>query len=360
MLAKLSKIYSRLGFASSVGIDISSTSIKYFYFKKSQASQDTVSSMRWGTLSVPEGVLDSGQITDRSRLVTLLKECQEKTGAKHARLSLPEESGYIFETEIKQHLSQKEMHNLLEFRLAEKLPLPLDEIFYDFSVLPASSSDAQHDQVVVAAYAQKTIQAYHEACVEAGFASVQFEAEAQAIARSCVPSHTAGATLLVDLGKKRTGVAVVHKDVALYNTKIKIGGDRLSFAMRKFLGADTSEKELETLKNTHGLLRGQGSSDVYDSLLATLSAVKDQILVNMQFWHGCTDGDESRRISQVILCGGGANTLGLVEYLNESIDVPVVTANVWQHVLSFDQAIPPMQAADSHVYATAIGLTLGS
>ncbi|MCA9360154.1 pilus assembly protein PilM, partial [Candidatus Kaiserbacteria bacterium] len=195
-------------------------------------------------------------------------------------------------------------------------------------------------------------------CVEADLKPVSFEVEAQAVARAVVPEDVKGATMLVDFGKTRTGIGIVYKNVLLYTSTIDIGGDALSQALRKVLGSDVAEEELTNLKNTQGLVRGKDSAEVHDTLISTISVIKDELATRMQYWHLRNGSSAERRISSVLLSGGSSNLKGLPAYLTESLNVPCVQANVWENTFSLETTVPPISLRKSFGYATAVGLAL--
>jgi len=344
----------------SIGLDISDTSLKYIEIDHKRTNAETGPLLQWGDISIPDGVLERGQVADPKQLAAALEECKEKTGSKFVRVSLPEERAYLFETEVKKNTSLKEIRNLLEFRLAENVPLPAQDVLFDYTLLPAEGEDERTTRVAVTAYARETIQAYYNVCLGAGVTPLAFEVEAQAMARSMIPADTTGSTMIVDFGKTRTGIGIVYKNVLLYTSTVDIGGDQLSIALRKALGSEISEKELTILKNTQGLVYGSDAAIIHETLMSTISVIKDEIATHMQYWHMRSNMSESRRISQVMLCGGSSNLRGFPPYLSESLDVPVYRGNVWENVLSFNDVIPPIDYRHSLGYATAIGLALGS
>lgn len=340
----------------SMGMDISDTSLKYIALAKDGPSHDL---QEWGDLTIPNGVLKRGEVIDPQKLTAVLQECKAKTGAEFVRVSLPEERAYLFETELKRSTPLKEMRSLLEFRLAENVPIPARDVFFDYSVLPASSPEDRSINIAVTAYGKETIQTYYEACLAAKLQPLAFEVEAQAMARSVIPTGAAGATMLVDFGKTRTGIGIVYKNVLLYTSTIDIGGDQLSTALRKQLG-DTPESELTRLKNTQGLVHGNDSSAVSDALMTTMSVIKDELATRMQYWHLRTGADAERRLQSIVLCGGSANLKGLPAYLTESLGISTKRADVWGNTFSLDTFIPPIDQKHSYGYATAVGLALAS
>ncbi len=339
-----------------VGLDISDTSLKYIAFKPSLKDGISRELSLWGDIDIPSGVLSRGEVTDMKQLVAVLKEFKDKTGAEFVRVSLPEERAYLFETEIKASTPPKEVRALLEFRLEENVPIPSREVFFDYSIMP-DVPEARTTNVAVAAYAKETIQAYYDACIEAGLRPISFEVEAQAMARAVIPKHIEGAAMLVDFGKTRTGVGIVYKGALLYTSTIDIGGNQLSQVLRKILG-DKPEAEYTRIKNTQGLVRGVDSTDVRDALMSTVSVVRDELAARMQYWHSRPTHHAERRISSIVLCGGSVNLKGLPEYFTETLGIPAVRGNVWENAFPLDSVVPPIDRRHSFGYAAAIGLAL--
>ena len=341
----------------SIGLDISDTSLKYVSLEPAQAGQYSLED--WGDIIIPNGVLHRGEVIDIEQLTAVLAECKAKTRAEFVRVSLPEERAYLFETEIKRSTPMKELRSLLEFRLAENVPIPARDVFFDYTILPFSSDTDRTMHVAVTAYTKETVQAYYEACLAAGLQPLAFEVEAQAMARAVIPADIEGAVMLVDFGKTRTGIGIVYKNTLLYTSTIDIGGDQLSTALRKQLG-DKTEKELTHLKNTEGLIYGTESSQVHDAVITTMSVIKDELATRMQYWHVRTGSEEKRRLQKIILCGGSANLKGLPAYLSESLGIETELGNVWTNTFSLDEFIPPIDQRHSYGYATAVGLALAS
>lgn len=341
-----------------VGVDISDTSLKYLSFKPTIFENETREIEQWGDITIPSGVVTRGEVTDGKQLVAVLKEFKEKTGAEFVRLSLPEEKAYLFETTIKNNTPHREIRGLLEFKLEENVPIPAREVFFDYSIM-SEKAEAVNVDVSVVAYPRQTIQSYYEASVEAGLRPVSFEIEAQAMARAVIPKNLSGAAMLVDFGKTRTGIGIVYRGALLYTSTVDIGGEQLSQVLRKALG-DKPEAELTKIKNTIGLVRGADSSVVRDTLISTISVVKDEVATRMQYWHLRSGNDEARRITSIVLCGGSANLKGLPDYLTETLGVPAVRGNVWENAFSFDDIVPPIGRRYSFGYAAAIGLALKS
>lgn len=341
----------------SVGVDISDTSLKYIAFEPTVREGIDRKLKLWGDISIPNGILQRGQLDKPEQLVIVLKEFKSITKAEFVTVSLPEERAYLFETTIKRDVPLKEIRSLLEFKLEENVPIPSKDVIFDYVIIPGDS-ETRTMQIAVAAYGKETVLKYYDACKEAGLRPISFEVEAQAMARSVISNDISGAVMLVDFGKTRTGIGIVYKGILLYTSTIDIGGDQLSQSLRSILGSDVAESSLTKIKNTEGLMRGVDSSDVHDALLSVVSIIKDELITRMQYWHLRNGNSEERRITSIMMCGGSANMKGLPAYLTETIGVPCVRGNVWENTFSLDNNVPPIDKWHSFGYATAIGLAL--
>lgn len=342
----------------SAGVDISDTSLKYIVFSPNAHRKGEFTLDAWGDIDIPSDTLSRGNVNNAAQLQKVLEEVRAKLPAPYVRISLPEERAYIFETEIKRGVAFKEIRGLLEFRLEENVPISPRDAFFDYHII-TDKEDSGPLRVSVTVYSRETIMGYYEAATKAGLVPVSFEVEAQAIARAALPRHDTQVHLIVDFGKTRTGVGIVYQGNLMYTSTIDIGGKELSTALRRQLG-DVAESQLTEIKNTQGLVRAAGNTDAYEALITTMSAIKDEISLRIQYWDTHTDNTPDLAIKSIILCGGSSNLKGLPGYLSETLGVPAKRARVWENAFSIESYVPPIDRRHAFGYATAIGLALGS
>lgn len=340
----------------SVGVDVSDSSLKYIQFEQPHSHDTNLRLKAWGSTDIPEGVVERGTVHDVDKLSQVLAQVKKKTGAEYVRVSLPEERAYLFETTIKHGTPFKEIRGLLEFKLEENVPLSPRDAYFDYDVVHAQAGEAAME-VVVAVYAKNTINGYFEACRKAGLVPRSFEIEAQAIGRAAIPKDTTATHMIVDLGKTRTGVGIVHNGALMYTSTIESGGQAFSTLLREKLG-DLSDDECTEIKNTRGLTNTKENADVYGVLNSALTTVVEEIQTRIHYWHTRDVDRKNRNIKRVILCGGESNMAGLPQYLASALEIPTEQAAVWNRAFSLDTFIPPITRRYSYGYATAIGLAL--
>ncbi len=340
----------------SVGVDISDTSLKYIQFERKRSHDVDLKLVAWGDIDIPPQSIERGNVQQPAQLVEVLKEVKKRCGAEYMRISLPEERAYLFETTIPGDTLAKDVRGILEFKLEENVPLSPRDAYFDFKTVDTIVATGEI-RVAVSVYSRETIDAYYAACVDAKVIPLSFEIEAQAIARASVPMGVQGTYMIVDFGKTRTGVGIVHHGALTYTSTIDVSGQGMSTALREALG-DVPEENLTTLKNTKGLRNTPENAEAYAVIKKVINALRDELDIRIQYWNTRDIGAEGREIRKIILCGGSSNLLGLSEYLGNALKVETERAHVWQNAFSLERFVPPITERYSYGYATAIGLAL--
>ena len=338
------------------GVDISDTSLKYIQFKKANTETPMLDLHQWGDIAIPVGVVNRGVVHDVQKLTEVLKQVKEKCGTEYVRVSLPEERAYLFETTIKRDTPFKEIRGKLEFKLEENVPLSPRDAYFDYDIV-ANDADDKVLRIAVVVYAKDTINRYYEACLGAGLMPLSFEIEAQAIARASIRNGLMGTHMIVDFGKTRTGIGIVHQGALVYTSTIDIGGAELSTALKTVLG-DRAEDEYTAIKNKHGLIGIAGNAKIAAALTQVIDDIKLELETRIHYWHTRSVDRNKRQIQKIVLCGGSSNLAGLPEYLWDELSIPTERAAVWQNAFSLNTYVPPISRVYSYGYATAVGLAL--
>ncbi len=342
----------------SIGVDISDTSLKYIQCTPTRKSGSAFSVTSWGDIDIDEGALHRGMLKNPAKLIDALREVKKRSGIDMIRVSLPEERAYLFETQIKRDTPAKDIRGLLEFRLEENVPLSPRDAHFDYEIISSAESMAEY-RVLVTVYARETIDSYYEACRSAGLVALAFEVEAQAIARAAIPTTDKGTYMIVDFGKTRTGVGIVHQGILMYTSTIDIGGGDISKALREHLG-DVPEASLTDIKNTQGLVPNTHTPELTHAMIDIVDAIVIELKTRVDYWNSKHSREKDRFIESVILCGGSVNMKGLERYMSDKLGIDSYRANVWENVLSLHSDVPPISQRYAFGYATAIGLALGA
>lgn len=335
----------------SFGLDISDESIKFIELIR---TKNGIQVNRFGERKIPPGIIESGKIKDSKRMEEILVSLRKEEGLKSVRVSLPEEQVYLFNLK----LEKKGLENIreaIELSLEEYIPIPAEDAIFDYELL---SEDEQSLKLQVAAIPKNVIDSYLSIFKNSMISGKSFELEAQAISRCVIKKGDLDTYMIVDFGKKRTGIFIVSYGVVIFTSTLDVGGVMLSNMIEK--NFKISFEEAEKKKREYGLKRNATNTEIFSVLLNGVSILRDEVAKHFLYWHTHKDeeGKDRPPIKKIILCGGDSNLIGLSEYLSVSMKVNVEMANVWVNITEVGKYIPDMSFNQSLAFAAALGLAL--
>lgn len=337
-----------------VGLNMSDHSIKVIELIR-RANGFVVG--RYMNKFIPDGIISGGIVKDETALIDILKKIKSELDIGFIRVSVPEENAYSFNI-VLPIFGEQELYNTIKFQIPEHVPLSPEESIFDYDVVGYLGDKVD---ISVSVLSMGVVDKYISFFKEAGMIPIALEIEAQTLARAVVPDRSSHVTMIVDVGRTRTGVAIVSGTVVHYTSTLEMGGDSFISAIMK--ARNITFKEAEKLKQEEGFAGG-ATSGVYQSAANTLSVLKEELARRMEYWetHISKKGaKDDVGISRIILCGGNATTPGFAEYLSASLNVPVEISNVWVNVFREHSGyMPPIDFKNSLGFASAIGLALSN
>jgi Tfp pilus assembly PilM family ATPase len=392
----------------SVGVDVSDESLKFIELKGAAFG---ITLGRFGKYNVSPGVIKDGKVKNTNELALVLKRFKEQHGFNAVYASLPEQHAFVFQTFIPKTVRRKNIRSVIEFKLEENIPLSAAEVIFDYHLVDSGAErrgktevakdkaemkeDRTHKEkeegetdaplksreesasfsgehtategeaasqeemytVNVVAYRREIVEEYLQAFRDAEIRPLSFEIETQASAYAVIPRGDAGVYMIVDFGRSQAGLSIIDGGTLGFTATLNVGGDDLNRAIIKTFSV--SSGEAERMKNERGFVHSEKNKDLFEALISTMTAFKDELRKHYIYWNTHESGVGRRRhIEKIILCGGNANLPGLPEYLTASIGIPVVRADVWVNVRSAPDFVPPINYRHSLEYATTIGLAL--
>lgn len=339
---------------STVGVDISDTSIK---FAEINTSLKGYHLGHYGDVNLPVGTIISGKIINREVLLDTLRQIRQKNNFNYVYASLPEEETFVVRMSVP-GVKKSELRGSIELLLEEYIPLPVDQVTFDYEIYVEPKTTSENYILGVFISPKSLVVDYTSVLQEAGFKVVGLEIEAQSVARALVPVKDRGTYMVVDIGKTRTGFSIVSQGAVLFASTIKsIGGESLTKAIEKAL--NVSYEEAEQLKIKKGLLYSPENKKVFDALIPAVATFKDEMSRHYIYWQNMWENHEvTEGISKVLFCGGQATLPGMTEYLSANFNSPVEIGNPWASFMNVSREIPTLDFNNSLRYATAIGLAL--
>lgn len=336
----------------SFGLDISDESLK---FVELITTKNGTKVGRYGERAIPPGVIESGKIKDPKQMEEILLTLRKEAGVKSVRVSLPEEQVYLFQLRLEK-TGLKNVREGIELALEEHVPIPAQDAIFDYDLV---KEDAQSLEVQVATIPQNIIENYLLIFERSQMLVQSFELEAQAISRAVIKKSDLETYMIVDFGKKRTGIFIVSSGIVMFTSTLDVGGVTLNEVIQKSF--KTSPEEAEKMKQQYGLQRNVANKEIFSVLLNSVSVLRDEIVKHFLYWHTHKDeeGKNNPPIKKIILCGGDSNLIGLADYISVSMKAPVQMADVWTNITNTGDYIPEMNFRQALSFATALGLALG-
>ncbi len=338
--------------ASSFGLDISDESLK---FVELISTRSGVRVGRYGELVIPHGVIESGKIKDEKKMEEILSGLLKKEGVKSVRVSLPEEQVYLFQLRLEK-AGLKSVKEGIELALEEHIPIQAEDSIFDYDLV---KENTQSLEVQVAAIPKNIIENYLLIFKHAQMFVQSFELEAQALCREVIKNGDLETYMIVDFGKKRTGIFIISHGIVMFTFTLDVGGETLNTMIQKSF--NVSAEEAEKMKQEFGLQRNVSNKEMFPVLLNSVSILRDEIAKHFLYWntHKDEEGKSNPPIKKIILCGGDSNLIGLSDYISASIKTPVEMANVWVNIINTENYIPEMSFRQALSFSTALGLALG-
>lgn len=245
-------------------------------------------------------------------------------------------------------LAGKQLQEAVELEAEQYIPVPLADLYLDYDVV---GQGAQLD-VFAVAVPRKIVDSQLQLMRLLGLEAVGVETTIDAAGKLFLQDKQSDVpAVLIDFGSLSADITIFDQHMLVSGT-VSGGGEVFTDRIRDQLGVTQSEAQI--IKTKYGL----GASKRQAEIIAALEPVLQQLaqeIRRMVRYYGERYGD-TRKVSQVVTLGGGANIPGLSEYLTDSLRLAARSCDPWEYC---DHAgLQPPSKADKTMYATVMGLSL--
>ncbi|MEK7516031.1 MAG: type IV pilus assembly protein PilM [Patescibacteria group bacterium] len=309
----------------------------------------------FGEVAVPDGLSVNGVITEPQKMSELIRALIRGTrGRVRGRsvvASLPE--GKTFIKVIEAPAEGVELGAAVRTAAAENFPLPPEALSLDWHTIGGiERGGKKFHRVVIGAAPLELVASYTQIIEDAGLVPVALEIEAMATSRALLPLEEAGGPFVIlDIGATHTSLIFINDGAVELTMNIPISGVAITQTIAQALSVPF-EKAEET-KHECGLDLKRCEGKLRQVLSATIADMTKQIRNALRFYQ--SRAKESRKIQNIILCGGGGNFRKIDAVLSQALRIKVRRGNPWTNVA------PPRDSRLTNAglgYATAIGLAL--
>jgi len=338
------------------GLDISDQAIRLINCRKI-GKKNIITN--FNELAVPANVINNGEIIEPQTLSKLIQQLVKSTAGpkiktKNVISVLPETKTFIKVLTLNAAIDKKNIDHvaaLIEKEIVNHLPVSPDEIYFDWQLLETKSDSAK---VLVGAAPRNIVDSYLSVLEKSDLTVYALEIEAAALSRSLLAEKEESAKILIDFGAIRTGLTIYDKNTIQFTVSLPISGNKITETIAQTLQLDSAQAE--KAKIVCGLDPEKCEGAMLKILMDAVTNLTEQIKKTILFYK--TNFPEGNIISEIILCGGGANFSKIDEILSKNLNLPIKIGNPLSNISLPKKLSLSREKALS--YTTAVGLALKS
>jgi len=358
-----------------ISLDISERSVK---FLDVETKRGRISKIRNQIFKSKENLVENGTIANKEKLVEMLKKVREITKKRYVNLALPEEKSFIQIAKMPK-VSEEKLEELVYYEAENYIPLSVRDVYLDFQKVEPIRDHLKYYIVLLVATPRRIVDSYVEVIKSADFQAFAFETEALAIVRALISEQISYyPVLIIDIGRSRTRFIIFSGRSVRFSSSVSISADDFTKEIARALNLSLEEAEKEKVKK--GIIpqevihfEGKRKEKLAKEKIADLSFLKatggllekltQEIQEHLSYYYShdfCEHlGKGKRKVSQIILCGGGGYLKGLPEFLEKTFNIEVKRGNPWVNFHSGDRKkLENHFGSTSLLYTTTAGLLL--
>lgn len=307
----------------------------------------------FGEIPVPSGIIVEGEIKDTAKASELLQNLYNavtgKISSPFAIVAVPERKTFTKIATIEK-LPESEIDDAIQFEAEQHFPVPLEDMYLAWSLLETKK---ESQTILLSAADKNIIEQYTLLFEENEKYLIVAEPETFAVKRALLKNQSEP-TLIIDLGKSKTTLSIVVNDTIAYTTTIQFSGNVLTSKISKEL--NLSEEQAERAKLLFGMNPRKSKGAVRKLLIPLFEPLFDQVNDIIRYYTNTFES--SQTIAQILLCGGGSQMEGILEYCNEQLHIP--TSNKKIQLNTNNKVTRDFSQKGQLSFTTALGLALRS
>lgn len=309
---------------TTVGLDIGTHTIKLIELVR-QGDQVTITAA--GSMPCPSKAITSTIQADLESVAVAIKQLMKDTGAKSKDISiaLPESKVFTRVIEVPQ-LSDRELSSAIKWEAEQYIPLPLDQVNVDFTVLRDSKQTGNNKMEVLLVAAPKALIDKYLTIMEMAELNVvgaetEIIATSRAVGRSIPNVKT---VMVVSMGAQTSDIAILQSGTLLFTRSVSAGGEALTRAIAQNL--DFNQIQAEEYKRAYGLEKDKLEGKIMNATKPIMDTIVGEIKRALAFYD---EKYKDQHAETVMLSGGTSRLPGMVTYLAESLGLEVQLVNPW-------------------------------
>jgi type IV pilus assembly protein PilM len=265
-----------------------------------------------------------GEVRNRSEVASALRRLWSEGGFREKRVHIGVAGLRAITRELDMPaIPPDELNDAVRFRADEVIPFPMERTAISAKVIAQYTDDdgAATLRVLVAAAHLDLISSIVGAVEDAGLEPVAIDLNTAALVRAISAGDESGPEAIVSVGAGLTLVVVHEAGVLQFVRTIDLGGESVTRSIASAL--DIPEADAESVKRR--LSAGEPvDSRVTSAAAQAVSELVDEIQNSVRFF---SSQPGRAPVSRLLITGGGAQSGGLFDRLQEVSSEPVIAAS---------------------------------
>jgi len=327
---------------SYLGVDIGNNGIKMVELA---ASAGRARLATYAYAEVGTNLTHSSSLADQHKVAAIIKKIysEAKVSSRKTIAALPNFS--VFSSIISLPLmSKKELSQAISWEAKKFVPLPIEDMVLDWRPL-VKKEDKDKDKgeikeaavdklkkkeefqkILITAAPKDLVERYINVFKLANLELLAMETESFALERSLI-GHDNAVIMIVDLGAFSSDISIVENGIPILSRSIDVGGGTITQAIARSLNIE--QKRAEQFKRDIGF-SSQSLNSVPKIIENTISPIINEIKYSFDLFQGRKDAGV---VEKIILTGGSSVLPGLIDYLNEILQIKVYVGDPWARII---------------------------
>lgn len=338
-----------------LGLDVGSRYIKYTELLHGDKNRFQLLSV--GMCPSPGRGLSSDVALDHEALGVTIKKLLRDGGikTKTVNVALPEANVFTRIIQVPP-LSERELASAIKWEAEQYIPLPLEEVEMDFSIVGESKDKEGNKKldVLLVAAPKKLIDRFTKVLEAADLEAEAMETEIISASRALLPPvmDKPLTVMVVNIGGMTTDFSILRQGVIVFTRSLPSGGTTFTKAIAQDLGFPLPQAE--EYKKAYGLKLEPIEGKIQRSLKPIFNVIVEEIKRSITFYQ---NKYPEEIVASLILSGGSAKLPGLVETLTETIGIESQIGNPWTRVGKDPVRFAKLDE-DGSVFVVACGLAM--
>lgn len=284
-----------------------------------------------------------------------IKEVIKRADIKSRNVVASIPSFSTFSTVIEMpYVSEQDLSKVMPFEAKKHIPIPLEEVVLDWSIVGSSSQPQKtaplvNVEIFLAAVPRSETERYKNIVTKAGLNLIALELENSALIRALL-GNDLSPTAIINIGGRSTSILIVDKGYERVGHNYEIGGFEITKSIARSL--NISLERAEELKKRLGLK--QSDENIINEAMISLI---DMMVFETKKTITNYEATKNSKISRILLVGGLTNMPGFVEYFKEKIGRDIFVGNALSRIM-YPETLNPIIKDVASIFAISIGLSM--